>query len=89
MTALTLRQSLQVVLLTDGGSNINPERTIPNAEELKGRGAELYVIAIGDQVDMNEIKNMASGTNEPYVFEVKNEGEAKDAARRFLNDICS
>ena len=75
--------------MTDGGSNVNPERTIPNAAELKRNGAEMYVIAIGDQVDMNEINSMASGANEPYVFHMKNTAEANDAAKRFLTSICS
>ena len=40
-----------VFLLTDGGSNVNPSTTIQRARDLKNNGADIYVIAIGDQVN--------------------------------------
>lgn len=41
----------KVILLTDGGSNIDATNTIPRARDLKNRGVEIYVVAIGDQVN--------------------------------------
>ena len=39
-----------VVLLTDGGSNVNPTRTIERADDLKDSGTDIFVVAIGGQV---------------------------------------
>ena len=74
--------------MTDGGSNINPGNTIPNANRLKNNGVEITVVAIGDQVDMNEINSMATSSGEPYVYLASNEAEAVATARRRLDTIC-
>ncbi len=80
--------SAQIILLTDGGSNIRAENTIPNADDLKRSGAEIHVIAIGDQVDMREINGIASEVSEPFVYRVSNQGEARDAAQRLCDALC-
>ncbi len=80
--------SAQIILLTDAGSNVLSQSTIPNANELKGTGAEIHVIAIGDQVDMNEINGIASEISEPYVFRVSSQEEAGDAAQRLCDALC-
>jgi hypothetical protein len=38
------------ILLTDGGSNISKDRTIPRARDLKNNQVEVFVVAVGDQV---------------------------------------
>lgn len=79
----------RVFIMTDGGSNINPTNTIPNANDLKNRNMEITVVAIGDQVDINEVNAMASGNGEPYVYRVSTEDQAMAAASRKLDDMCS
>ncbi|XP_066018098.1 von Willebrand factor A domain-containing protein 1-like [Pocillopora verrucosa] len=36
------------ILITDGQSNVDPTKTIPNAELLKASGVEIFVIAVGN-----------------------------------------
>ena len=38
------RQNVQniIIIITDGRSNVNPERTIPNAQAAKDRGITIY-----------------------------------------------
>ena len=42
------------IVITDGQSNINHAQTIPEAEELQ-RAADVYVIGVTDQIDINEL----------------------------------
>jgi len=74
----------KIIFLTDGGSNIQPENTIPRARALKDAGVEITVVAVGNQVDMNEINGIASGTAEPNVYRVMSQTEAVAAADRLL-----
>lgn len=42
-----------MILLTDGGSNIDDDRTIPNADSLKNyKDTIIDVVAIGDNVSI-------------------------------------
>ncbi|XP_035827165.1 collagen alpha-6(VI) chain [Aplysia californica] len=47
------------ILVTDGKAN-NPERALLEAEELKSTGVQLVTIGIGDKVDYDALKAMAS-----------------------------
>ena len=61
-----------VLLLTDGHSNIGQEKTIPNAEKLKRRGVEVFVVAIGGQhmSGIDEMAHIASYPPANFLFRV-------------------
>ena len=43
----------KIIIMTDGGSNMDQENTIPAAENLKDEDeadAEIFVVAVGDRV---------------------------------------
>lgn len=68
-----------VLLITDGRSNIDRHLTIPNAEELKKMGVDIYVVAVGSNIDIVEIVNIAgpgsinpNRSREKYLFRVQN-----------------
>lgn len=48
-----------VLLITDGQSNKDRHLTIPNAEELKKIGVDIYVVAVGSNLDIVEIVKVA------------------------------
>lgn len=48
-----------VLLITDGQSNVDRHLTIPNAEELKKIGVDIYVVAVGSKLDIVEIVKVA------------------------------
>ena len=78
----------KVILLTDGGSNIRPSQTVPNARILKDNGVEIYTIAIGDQVDMNEINGIASDPDSTHVYVVRTVNDVDPVADRLLARLC-
>ena len=79
------------ILVTDGYSNINRANTIPAAGVAKNRDIAMYVVAIGDEVDMGEVTSMAGYSSEPtdsYVFRVRNENEMDQVADQLSERLC-
>ena len=66
-----------VLLFTDGVSNVDKHKTLPNAEKLKNRGVKIFVVAVGDQQmhGINEMAHIASYPPAQYLFRVKKEGD--------------
>ena len=48
------------IVLTDGKSTFDKEKTIPYAEDLRNDGVEVIVVGITDSVDEQELKAMSS-----------------------------
>lgn len=79
------------VLITDGYSNVNRGNTIPEAQRLKDNGAALYVVAIGNEVDMDEINAMAGKGGEPsqnYVYRIPEDYLLLERADDLVNALC-
>ncbi|XP_032221861.2 uncharacterized protein LOC116604085 [Nematostella vectensis] len=61
----------KVVILSDGQSNIEPEKTLYNGFKLKMLGAEVFVIAVGKKLTgLPELMSLASTTN-GHLFRVQ------------------
>lgn len=51
----------RVLVVTDGQSNVKPDKTLRNAMNLKLNGAEIFVVGIGEYLDgIDELAHMAS-----------------------------
>ena len=50
-------------MVTDGGSNVNSSRTIPEAEAVRGAGIIVFAVGIGNLINMDELNAMASSPN--------------------------
>lgn len=58
-------------LVTDGRSNVEPDKTIPNANKLRSSGVEIFVVAVGNYISgINEIVKVASPDRKNHVFRV-------------------
>lgn len=60
------------VVVTDGNSNIQQDQTVPQANQLKGIGTRVMVIAVGNYGDSGrkEIKDIASYPSEKNLYVV-------------------
>ena len=77
-----------VVLLTDGGSNIQRDMTSQRARELRDSpSTSLHVVAIGDRVDMVEVNDIVGGDSN-RVYRMSDENAAASVANNLLNRIC-
>lgn len=76
------------VVVTDGYSNIQPENTIPEANNARQRNIEMYVVAMGTNVDMNEINGIASNAVVDHVTYVSNSTGVAGAVSTLLGWLC-
>ena len=56
----------KVLLLTDGQSNIDKAKTVPNAQKLKNIGVQVSVIAVGHHIPLKGIQEMAKVASYSY-----------------------
>jgi len=82
-----------LIAVTDGHSNVQAQNTIPEAEAARREGAAVYVVALGDEVNMREVTSMAGSGNEPvgnFVFRVANMTEIEEVATELTIDhLCA
>ena len=76
-----------VILITDGVSNINARRTIPEAEKARDQGIRIYVIGIG-LTDTKEIDGIASRPLDENRFTVQEFSELQDMRQKVFGSIC-
>ena len=75
------------IVLTDGVSNINGRRTIPEAEEARASNIHIYVIGIGIQ-DLREVNGIASPPIEDNVFAVNSFDELEPLRNEVFSALC-
>lgn len=79
------------ILLTDGYSNVNPMNTIPEAMKAKEDGIAIYVVAVGENVDMKEVTDIAGQVNAPseyYVYPLLQVAETERTADLLTDSLC-
>ena len=55
------------VIITDGRSEPDPTRTIPEANNLKQSGVTIIAVGIGNQVDRNELRGIATNPDRDVI----------------------
>ncbi len=75
------------ILITDGVSNINARRTIPEAEKARDQDIHIYVIGIG-LTDTREIDGIASRPIEDNRFTVQEFSELTVMREKVFGSIC-
>ena len=75
------------IVVTDGVSNINARRTIPEAEQARGEGIHIYAIGIGLS-DTRELDGIASKPVEENRFAVQEFTELQDLRHKVFTALC-
>ncbi|XP_069108499.1 cartilage matrix protein-like [Argopecten irradians] len=75
------------IVLTDGESNINSGRTIPEADAAKREGVEIYGIGIG-LMETSEIDGISSKPLDTHSFNVDNFDNLNDMKADIFSKIC-
>ena len=76
-----------VIILTDGVSNINSRRTIPEAEQARAEGIHIYAVGIGLR-DTRELDAMASVPASENSFNVQSFDELAALTDRVFQAFC-
>ncbi|KAI0236837.1 hypothetical protein LSAT2_012606, partial [Lamellibrachia satsuma] len=74
------------IVITDGVSNVDESRTIPEAKLAQDDGIQMFAVAIGDDINRDEIKGIA--TNEDYVFEASDFSTVQDLTEEIAARVC-
>ena len=75
------------IVITDGVSNINARRTIPEAESARDIGIHIYSVGIG-LTDTRELYGIASAPAEDNTFAVNDFDELVGLEKRIFSQIC-
>ncbi|KAK6961153.1 collagen alpha-3(VI) chain-like isoform X4, partial [Biomphalaria glabrata] len=76
------------VVVTDGVSNINSRRTVPEAEQARAEGIHIYAIGIG-LTDTRELDGIASKPVDENRFAVQDFTELRDLRHKVIFALCS
>jgi hypothetical protein len=77
------------VVISDGQSNVQADRTIPEADAARQRGIQIFAVAVGTEANMDEIDGIANTPTSQHVVSVRSESDSAAGARRLLSLICS
>ena len=75
------------IVVTDGVSNINARRTIPEAEAARAKGIHIYAIGIG-LTETRELDGIASKPVEENRFTVQDFAELDDLKHKIFDAFC-
>ncbi|XP_033728441.1 uncharacterized protein LOC117317678 isoform X2 [Pecten maximus] len=75
------------IIITDGVSNINSQKTIPEAEASRNDGIDIYALGIGI-VDTVELEQIASQPLEDYLYTVKDFSELDVLQDQMFTSFC-
>ena len=75
------------IVLTDGVSNINSRRTIPEAEQTRAANIHIYAIGIG-LTDTKELDGIASKPVDENRFAVQEFSELQDLRHQVFSALC-
>ncbi|KAK3083543.1 hypothetical protein FSP39_025167 [Pinctada imbricata] len=75
------------LVMTDGVSNINSRRTIPEADAAHQKNIHVYAIGIG-LTDMREVNEIASEPHSENAFAVKTFDDLEGLDEQIFNSIC-
>ena len=76
-----------IILVTDGESNMNTRKTIPEAEEARNAGIRLLVVAIGVR-NMREIDGMANKPLNSSRFRISNFDGFESIQKQVISSVC-
>ena len=75
------------IIITDGVSNINSQRTISESTNAKGKNIHIYAIGIGLQ-DMQEVNGISSYPPTSNAFAVKDFDELEGLDKAIFETVC-
>lgn len=76
-----------VVIITDGESRMAKE-TVAAAESLKSKNVTVFAIGVGNQIDVAELRAMASQPSSEFVFEVTNFQALSGIKKELVTRTC-
>lgn len=77
-----------MIVVTDGQSTQSSHMTIPEANNAKQNGIEIYSVGIGEYVNIAEIDGMASDPKQSHIVYAMKPTDVSQSASRLLDLVC-
>jgi len=77
-----------MVVVSDGLSNVNSYRTIPEADAARQNGIEIFSASIGTSVNNAEMEGIANKPTTSHVVKVPTPADVKTGASKMLDLLC-
>ena len=77
-----------MVIFTDGNSNINPDRTIPEAIAARVAGVHTIVVSVGTMLNMLELRGIASIPQEKNMYSVRSYNSLPSIVNNVVRATC-
>ena len=76
------------VVVTDGFSGIGPEYIKKRADEIKGRGIEMFAIGITKRINEEELTALSSKPIKNHLFRLTNNEAVEGLVSHIVKEIC-
>ena len=76
------------VMVTNANSNANRDRTLPSATDLRNIGAYIITVAVGLNVDMEEVRGIASRPHDNFVFRAPSQNDLPALVTDVVAAMC-
>ena len=76
------------VVVTDGFSGIGPEYIKKRADEIKGRGIEMFAIGITKRINEEELTALSSKPVKNHLFRLTNNEAVEGLVSHIVKEIC-
>lgn len=77
-----------LILVTDGKANIEPERTLPEANLTKSDGIEIFSVGITSSISFEQLRAIASASWETHFFYASNFEALSSVLQNLLDHSC-
>lgn len=78
----------RAVVITDGQSNVQQDRTLTEAAEARRSGVELFVVGVGEDVNVAELHGIASTPGSEHVLMMRSTSMSSAVANTLLDRLC-
>lgn len=77
------------IVISDGWSNINNDQTIPEADNARNNGIQLYSVIVGTDPNLEEMTGIANAPPTEYSVRVANAAAITSAADELIEKLCT
>jgi collagen type VI alpha len=77
-----------MVVVTDGQSDVQQQNTVPEANNARAQGIEVYAVGIGPAANTAEISGIASSPTASHVVYVQTVAGVDSGLTQLLSNLC-
>jgi len=80
-----------IILISDGAHDIERFPSTPEqvVNQIKQQGGKIFVVGVGDQIDRQQLENIASEPTKNYFFYADDFDKLQDALDQLITNICA